>query len=252
MLEFKNVTVACQRNVILKNISLTVPTGEITCIIGPNGCGKTTLVQCLDGVSKVTEGKILLDHTDYLKLSYRERAKRIAFLPQVRQNIPTLPVKTLVEHGRFPYLGFTRKKQQTDIDIINQVMDFTHITPYANFYTDTLSGGMRQQVYFAMILAQTCNTIVLDEPTTYLDIQHQRAFYHDIQMLKLEGKTILLVLHDLSAAIQIADNIIVMENRKIAACGKPSILLKQHIIEKIFHVQCKHFKDQEGDYYLFI
>ena len=94
MLEFKNITASCQNQIILKNISMTVPTGEITCIVGPNGCGKTTLVQCLYGISKVTEGTILLNGCDFLRLSYKERAKQLSFLPQVRQIIPTLPVKT--------------------------------------------------------------------------------------------------------------------------------------------------------------
>ncbi len=252
MLEFKNITAACQHQIILKNISITVPTGEITCIVGPNGCGKTTLVQCLYGISKVIEGTILLNGCDFLKLSYKERAKQLSFLPQVRQIIPTLPVKTLVEHGRFPYLGFARKKQKTDIDIVNQVMDFTQTTPYSNMSADALSGGIRQQVFFAMNLAQNCDTIVLDEPTTYLDINRQHKFYEDICTLKQQGKTILLVIHDLSYAVRIADYLIVMDNRKIAAQGKPEILLEQHVIENVFHVKCKHFKDEEGEYFLFL
>lgn len=252
MLEFKNVTAAYGHTIILENISITVPTGEITCIIGPNGCGKTTLLQCLYGISKVIKGTILLDGCDFLQLSYNERAKQVSFLPQVRQIIPTLCVHTLVEHGRFPYLGFARKKQQIDIDIVNQVMDFTQTTPYSDMNTDTLSGGIRQQVFFAMNLAQTCDTIVLDEPTTYLDINRQRKFYEDINQLKRQGKTILLVLHDLAQAVRIADNLIVMDNRKIAAQGKSDVLLKQHIIENVFHVKCKHFTDEEGEYYLFL
>jgi len=117
---------------------------------------------------------------------------------------------------------------------------------------DTLSGGIRQQVFFAMNLAQNCDTIVLDEPTTYLDINRQHKFYEDICTLKQQGKTILLVIHDLSYAVRIADYLIVMDNRKIAAQGKPEILLKQHVIENVFHVKCKHFKDEEGEYFLFL
>ena len=116
-----------------------------------------------------------------------------------------------MEHGRFPYLGFARKKQKTDIDIVNQVMDFTQTTLYSNMSADTLSGGIRQQVFFAMNLAQNCDTIVLDEPTTYLDINRQHKFYEDICTLKQKGKTILLVIHDLSYAVRIADYLIVMD-----------------------------------------
>ena len=112
MLEFKNITASCQHQIILKNISITVPTGEITCIIGPNGCGKQRLYNVFMEYQKVIEGTILLNGYDFfLQLSYRERAKQLSFFPQVRQIIPTLPVKTLVEHGRFPYLGFARKQK---------------------------------------------------------------------------------------------------------------------------------------------
>lgn len=251
MLEYRHVSVSCQHTPILEDISLTFPEGKITTIIGPNGCGKTTLLQCLNGVSRVTSGNIFLDGEDFLKFSPKERARKLSFLPQVRTIIPTLPVKTLVEHGRFPYLGFARKKSQEDIELVQKAMDFTQVSPYADQYADTLSGGTRQRVFFAMTLAQNCDVIVLDEPTTYLDLRAQKDFLTLLDVLRKQKKTIILTLHDLNHALQISDHLVVMEERKIAASMAPMECLKQHIIEEVFHTKWKQFEDEDGTYYFF-
>ena len=219
MLSFKNVNVSYHSDTILKNISLDVPSGRITTIIGPNGCGKTTLISSLNKTADLTDGSIVLEGTDLSKISSKERAKLIAFFPQIRQVIPAIPVKVLVEHGRFPHLGFSRRKTKEDTDIVNKAMDFTGVTKYSDMYVNTLSGGVRQRVFFAMILAQDCDTIILDEPTTYLDIEGQRNFYNMILSLKKRGKTVLLVLHDISKALEISDKIVVMNNSEIVFDG---------------------------------
>lgn len=251
MLDFHHVSVSCQRTAILNDISVSFPKGAITTIIGPNGCGKTTLLQCLNGVSKVTSGSISLDGADFLKLSAKERAMQLAFLPQVRTIIPAIPVRTLVEHGRFPYLGFSRKKSEEDIRLVKNAMEFTHISEYADQYVDTLSGGMRQRVFFAMILAQNCDCIVLDEPTTYLDLSGQRDFLSMLSTLRNEGRTIILVLHDLNQAIRISDYLVVMEKRKIAAVGTPEKCLSSHIITEVFNANCHKFQENGKNYYFF-
>ncbi|GFI48418.1 Fe(3+) dicitrate transport ATP-binding protein FecE [Lachnospiraceae bacterium] len=259
MLEYRHVSVSCQRTPVLEDISVSFPAGKITVIVGPNGCGKTTLLQCLNGVSQVTGGSIFLKGQDYLKLSPRERARTLSFLPQVRTIIPALPVKTLVEHGRFPYLGFARKKSPKDMAIVRHAMEFAQVSEYAHQYVDTLSGGVRQRVFFAMALAQDCNLMVLDEPTTYLDLPGQKEFLHMLEILREEGKTIILTLHDLNHAVRIADQLVVMgactptpQGRKIAAWGAPGDCLKRHILEEVFHTKYKKFEDQEGAYYFFI
>lgn len=251
MLEFKKVSVSCQRTPILKDISVSFAKGAITTIIGPNGCGKTTLLQCLNGTSRVTSGSITLEGEDYLHLPVKQRATRLAFLPQVRTVIPTLPVQTLVEHGRFPYLGFSRRKSQKDIELVQKAMDFTKVSQYAGQYTDTLSGGIRQRVFLAMLLAQDCDYLVLDEPTTYLDLSGQREFLSMLRRLREEGKTIILTLHDLSQAIRISDSLIVMSERKITDSGTPAECLNRHSIEDVFHTSWKRFADEEGEYYFF-
>ena len=252
MLSFNHVDVSVSGTHILQNINATFEDGKITTIIGPNGCGKTTLLSCLNSSARVTSGSIMIDGQDFLKLPLKERAREVAYLPQIRTVIPVLPVKTLVEHGRFPYLGFTRRKSQEDIDIVNHSMEFTHVTPYSDYNADTLSGGIRQRVFFSMILAQDSQIIVMDEPVTYLDLEGKRTFFDMIRQLKASGKTIILVLHELSDAVKISDNIIVMNNREIVACGTPKECLDNHVIEDVFHTRCKKFSDEEGEYYIFL
>lgn len=251
MLKFRHVNISCGTASILKDISVEFKRGEITTIIGPNGCGKTTLLQSLNGSSKVTSGSILLDDLDYLAMPLKERARRLSFLPQVRTIIPALPVRTLVEHGRFPYLGFARKKSARDIEVVEDAMRFTHVDNYASQYCDTLSGGIRQRAFFAMTLAQDCDYIVLDEPTTYLDIKGQRQFMDMVLSLKEQSKTIILVLHDLAQTLRISDTLVIMQDRKIAATGTPEECLRQHIIEDVFDVHLKSFSDDDGCYYFF-
>lgn len=251
MLEFRNVSVSCGRTPILNSVSVSFPKGCITSLIGPNGCGKTTLLQCLNGVSTVTSGSVFLDGEDYLQLSLRERARRVSFLPQTRTVIPSIPARMLVEHGRFPYLGFSRKKTEKDVLIVENAMNFTHTLPYAGQSVDTLSGGIRQRVFFAMTLAQDCDYIVLDEPTTYLDPNGQKDFLDMIRELKAQGKTIVLTLHDLNQALQVSDRLIVMKDLAIVAQDTPSKCLESRILEKVFDVTCKQFSDQDGTYYFF-
>lgn len=251
MLEFRNVSVSCGRTPILNSVSVSFPKGCITTLIGPNGCGKTTLLQCLNGASMVTSGAIFLDGEDYLQLSLGERARRVSFLPQTRTVIPSIPARMLVEHGRFPYLGFSRKKTEKDVRIVEDAMNFTHTLPFAGQSVDTLSGGIRQRVFFAMTLAQDCEYIVLDEPTTYLDPNGQKEFLDMIRELKAQGKTIVLTLHDLNQALQVSDRLIVMKDRAIVAQDTPSKCLEIRILEKVFDVTCKQFSDQDGTYYFF-
>lgn len=252
MLKFEHVNISASGLTILEDINLNFSEGKITTIIGPNGCGKTTLLSSLNGSLKVSSGNIWLNNQNLLSMPLKERAKKIALLPQVRTVIPSLPVKTLVEHGRFPYLGFTRRKTKQDIDIVNKAMEFTKVVPYANQNTDTLSGGIRQRVFFSMILAQDSDIIIMDEPVTYLDLEGKRTFFNMIKQLKTSGKTIILVLHDLADAIKISDNLIIMNNRKVIASGTPEYCLESHIIEDVFNTSYKKFSDDEGDYYIFL
>ena len=241
MLSYKHVSVSVSGTHILEDISIDFNDGNITTIVGPNGCGKTTLLSCLNSSAKVTSGNICINGIDFLKLPLKERAREVAFLPQIRTVIPVLPVRTLVEHGRFPYLGFTRRKSKEDIDIVNQSMDFTHVTAYSEQNADTLSGGIRQRVFFSMILAQDSQIIVMDEPVTYLDLEGKRNFFNMLKKLRQSGKTIILVLHELSDAIRISDNIVIMNDRKQVEHGTPDEGIRRNIIEGVLLKKYKKF-----------
>ena len=130
-------------------------------------------------------------------------------------------------------------------------MEFTHVETYADQYVDTLSGGIRQRVFLAMILAQDCDYIVLDEPTTYLDFIGQRNFLSLIRSLKENGKTVILILHDLNQALSLSDRLVVVQEQKIVATGTPDICIQSHILEDVFHASLKQFHDKDGTYYFF-
>lgn len=250
MLKYENVSVSCGHTPLLSNINLTVNDNTITTVIGPNGCGKTTLLRALSGSCTVTSGKIYIDDTDYLSLKPKKRAQLLSYLPQIRGTIPTLSVKTLTEHGRFPYLGFTRKANAEDYRIIENSMNLAGVSDYATQSVDTLSGGIRQRAYISMQLAQDSSYVIADEPTTYLDIPSQKDVISIYRTQKELGKTVILVLHDIAQALSVSDQIIVMKDRKIIAADTPTELLKQHIIEDVFGIQIKEFKDEENTYYL--
>lgn len=250
MLKYENVSISCGRTPLLKDISFTINDNAITTIIGPNGCGKTTLLQALIGNSTVTSGNIYIDEINYLNLSPKERARLLSYLPQIRSIIPTLTVQTLTEHGRFPYLGFTRKASAADHSAVENAMKMSGVTEYAKQSVNTLSGGMRQRAYIAMQLAQDCRYIIADEPTTYLDIPSQKDVISIYKEQKAMGKTIILVLHDIAQALSISDQIILMNDKKIAAIGSPKELLSQHIIENIFNINIKQFSDGNSNYYV--
>ncbi|MBO4907691.1 MAG: ABC transporter ATP-binding protein [Lachnospiraceae bacterium] len=248
MLEFKNITVSKNGITLLEDINLNIETGKLTVLIGPNACGKTTLLQTLNGSSRVADGEILLNGEDYLSLPPKERAKRLSFLPQVHSVIPSIPVKTLVSHGRFPYLGFSRRSGEEDKKIVNDAMIKTGVDEYSSAGVDTLSGGVRQRAFIAMQLAQQSDTIIADEPATYLDQPSRKKITEIYSELRDEGKTVVLVLHELSTALEIADRIIVMKDRKIAAEGTPDQIISSGIITEVFGVGIKRFSDDEGDY----
>ncbi len=239
MLEYQSVSIGYRGEPVLKEISVRFPARKITAIVGPNGCGKTTLVQCLIGASRLTAGRILLDGKDLSAVSPRERARKIAFLPQMHASLPAISVRLLTEHGRFPYMGFGRKASPEDRRAVEEAMAQAQVRAYADERVDTLSGGVRQRAFLAMLLAQNAPVLVFDEPTTYLDIRGQVEFLSLLRGLRAEGRTILVVLHDLNQAAQIADRVVLMQDRKIAACGSCAECLTEQRIAAVFGVSCR-------------
>lgn len=246
MIRFENASIGYHEP-ILKALNLTIKKGGIHVIVGPNGCGKTTMMKGILTPSMVSEGKVLLAERELNTYTLNERAKCFAYLPQTRP-IPHIHGKTLVGHGRYPYQGFLRSSTQQDRSIVDQVMDQTQTTHFAHEYVDELSGGQRQRVFLAMALAQNCEWLLLDEPTTYLDFTSQLEVMQLIKTLKEQGKTILLTLHDLSQALQLADELIVMNDGRIEAQGSVDQILADHLLERVFHIRIKIFNENEKRY----
>lgn len=247
MFELQRVAVGYDEKPLLQNISFAVQNGQITTLVGTNGCGKTTLLKAIARQLPLLEGKILLQGRSIREYDRKEFARAAAFMPQVR-NIPEITVRGLVSHGRFPYLGLSRQMTTKDRAAVEEAMEDTGVARWANRDLRELSGGERQRVYLAMALAQGGQTILLDEPTTYLDVAAQFELLELLRTLADQGKTVLLVLHDLAQALQYSDRVAVLSQGKLAAFDTPANLFEQKLLDGIFGVTL--CRAPEGTYYL--
>lgn len=247
MFELQRVAVGYDEKPLLQNISFAVQNGQITTLVGTNGCGKTTLLKAIARQLPLLEGKILLQGRSIQEYDRKEFARAAVFMPQVR-NIPEITVRGLVSHGRFPYLGLSRQMTTKDRAAVEEAMEVTGVARWANRDLRELSGGERQRVYLAMALAQGGQTILLDEPTTYLDVAAQFELLELLRTLADQGKTVLLVLHDLAQALQYSDRVAVLSQGKLAAFDTPANLFEQKLLDGIFGVTL--CRAPEGTYYL--
>lgn len=250
MLKLTNISAGYHDKTVIKNIHLDINPGQITTIIGPNGCGKSTLLKIMANSLDSYRGQITLHHRDIKCYSTTEFAQNVALLPQIR-NIPNTTVETLISHGRFPYLGFLRRLKPEDHDIVEEAMRLTGVIDKRHHSLYNLSGGERQKVYIAMTLAQNTDIILLDEPTTFLDINHQFEILDLIKLLNQQGKTIIMVLHDIHHALTYSDQLIVMNQGRIQQIGSPSRIFESEIIDSIFNIKSKMFTDDERSYFCF-
>lgn len=250
MIELRNVSISYENESIIKNLSADFLDGMFTCIIGKNGSGKSTLLKAIDGIHSYS-GQILLDNIEIRELSRNERAKKIAYLPQVRQ-IPDIDVQTLISHGRFPHLGFSRTMTKEDNDKVLYAAELTSVQNILNHNVNELSGGERQRVYLAMVIAQDTDTILLDEPTTYMDINHQIEILKILSELNKKGKNIIMVAHDLPQAFTYGSQIQILHNGTIIEAGKPCSLYMNTHIKNIFGISLEksHSIEELYEYHL--
>ncbi|MEG1777560.1 MAG: ABC transporter ATP-binding protein [Angelakisella sp.] len=246
MIEFSNISAGYEGREILKGISFTALQGQITTLIGPNGCGKTTLLRAAARQLPLSGGEILLNGQAIDHYERKEFARLAAFMPQVR-DIPSITVRALVTHGRFPYLGLSRQLRLEDKEAVSYAMESTGVADWADRDLRELSGGERQRVYIAMVLAQGTEVIFLDEPTTYLDLNHQFELLNLIYELNTRGKTIVMVLHDLSHALRYSHKIALMEAGRLVDFGEPQKLFENDEIGRVFHVHTH--KTADGYYF---
>lgn len=240
----ESIQVAYDQKRVLDNLSVAIPDQKITTIIGANGCGKSTLLKALTRIQPIQKGAILLDGQSIAKLPTKEVAKKMALLPQVLEANQGTSVYELVSYGRFPHQKYLGSLSQQDRNAIHWAMEVTKVTAFADMDVDSLSGGQRQRVWIAMALAQDTDTIFLDEPTTYLDMNHQLEVLELLQRLNKESrKTIVMVLHDLNLSARFSDYLIAMKAGQIKYQGKAETLMTADILRDIFQIEAQLTED---------
>ncbi|GGN66342.1 ABC transporter [Actinoplanes lobatus] len=240
------MTLAYDKRVIAEDLSVEIPDGSFTVIIGPNACGKSTLLRALSRLLKPTTGTVLLDGKDVHSQPTRTVAKTLGLLPQSSTAPDGITVAELVARGRYPHQSILRRWSAEDERVVEESMESTGVADLADRNVDELSGGQRQRVWLAMALAQQTPLLLLDEPTTYLDIAHQ------IEVLDLcaelherQGRTLVAVLHDLNHAARYATHLIAMRSGKVARSGQPGEVLTAELVEEVFGLPCRVIDDPE-------
>ncbi|MEU5422988.1 ABC transporter ATP-binding protein [Streptomyces sp. NPDC020667] len=242
----ESVTLAYDQRVIAENLSVAVPDRSFTVIVGPNACGKSTLLRALSRMLKPTSGAVLLDGAAIDSYPAKQVARTLGLLPQSSVAPDGITVADLVARGRYPHQGLLRQWSREDERIVVESMTATGVDGLADRHVDELSGGQRQRVWIAMALAQQTPLLLLDEPTTYLDIQHQIDVL-DLcaQLHEEQGRTLVAVLHDLNHAARYATHLIAMRDGRVVAEGEPREVVTAELVEKVFGLRCQVIDDPE-------
>lgn len=241
IIKAQNICVSINDKEIVHNLSLEIPEGKVTAIIGPNGCGKSTTLKALSRILPY-KGSVTFKGSEMSALSQREFAKSLAILTQSPQAPSDLTVNDLVEMGRFPHRGFLGRGGKDDKEHVEWALAQTGVTAMRNRLLNTLSGGERQRAWIAMALAQRPEVLLLDEPTTYLDICHQLEIMQLIGRLNQElGLTVVMVVHDLNHAIMYADHVVVVKAGKLVTSGAPREIITADLLAEVFKVKADEF-----------
>ncbi|MDA3146970.1 ABC transporter ATP-binding protein [Leucobacter sp. UCMA 4100] len=241
----EHVSGGYERTVVLHDVTVRVPTGSFTAIIGPNACGKSTLLRMLSRLLKPSEGKVLLDGADIRRTSVKQFARQLGLLPQTPIAPEGITVSELIARGRHPHQGVLAQWSRDDEATVERAMQDTGVTELAERHIDELSGGQRQRVWIAMSLAQETPILLLDEPTTYLDIAHQLEVLELVVRLRDAGRTVVAVLHDLNQAARYADHLIAMRDGEVVAQGSPRELMTEATVERVFGLVSRVITDPD-------
>ncbi|QQC94014.1 ABC transporter ATP-binding protein [Streptomyces alfalfae] len=243
----EDVTVGYGGRTVIDGLDVKIPPGVITTIIGPNGCGKSTLLRTLTRLLKPTAGTVVLDGEDIGRLKTRTVAKKLGLLPQAPVAPDGLTVADLVARGRHPHQSWLRQWSSDDADVVEKALAMTGVADLADRPVDSLSGGQRQRVWISMTLAQGTDLLLLDEPTTYLDLAHAIDVLDLVDDLHESGRTVVMVLHDLNLATRYSDNLVVMRDGAILAQGHPRDVITAELLEEAFGLRARVVDDPVGD-----
>ncbi len=237
-LEAQGLALGYGPRAVLADVSLSLRVGGVTALVGPNGCGKSTLLKALARLKLPDRGAVTLDGAAIAKLPTREVARRLSLLPQAPSAPGAITVRELVEQGRFPHVGALGMLRRQDHAAIDEALALTDMARFAHRAVDELSGGERQRAWIALALAQDTPWLLLDEPTTFLDIGHQLEVLELVARLNAErGVTIVMVLHDLNQAARFAERLVVLHEGRIAADGAPAQVLTADLLRDVFHIE---------------
>ena len=246
-LQAQDVTIGYDKRVISESLSVDIPDGAFTVIVGPNACGKSTLLRALSRLLAPTKGSVLLDGKAISSYPAKEVARRLGLLPQSSIAPDGIRVADLVARGRYPHQKLIRQWSADDESAVIEAMTATGVTELSGRLVDELSGGQRQRVWVAMVLAQQTPLMLLDEPTTFLDIAYQIDLLElCAELNKTGGRTLVAVLHDLNHACRYADHIIAMKAGAIVAEGRPADIITADLVRDVFGLPCRIIDDPES------
>lgn len=244
-LQLQNVDLAYGETAVLQGLSLAVEPGAFTAVVGPNGCGKSTLLRVLGGALAPTRGQAWLDGANLATLRRKAVARRLAYLPQNPVAPEMISVRDLVARGRYPHQTLLRQWSPADARAVDAALADTDLTDLADHPVHTLSGGQRQRAWLALVLAQDAGIMLLDEPTTFLDIRHQIDLLELCARLHQAGRTLVVVLHDLNLAFRYADRVVMMRSGRIAAQGEVRQVVTEAAMQQVFDLDCRVLPDPE-------
>jgi iron complex transport system ATP-binding protein len=243
-IETKDLSLSYGDTLIINELNLQIPKGEVTVFIGANGCGKSTLLRSIARLLKPKSGAIMLEGKEIAKLSTRDVAKQMAILPQSPSSPEGLTVLQLVKQGRYPHQSWLKQWSEEDEKKVNDALKSTRLEYLKERTVDSLSGGQRQRAWIAMTLAQDTEILLLDEPTTYLDMTHQIEILDLLfELNETKKRTVVMVLHDLNLACRYAHNIVAIKEQKVYAQGSPEHVVNSNLVKNVFEMDCEIIKD---------
>ena len=243
-----HIVAGYDKKIIINNVDVVIPSNKISVIIGANACGKSTLLKTLARLIKPTSGEVVLDGKKISSIPPKELARVLGLLPQSPVVPEGITVADLVSRGRFPYQSFLKGMGKEDYEAVEEAMEIMGIKELANRCVDELSGGQRQRVWIAMALAQQTDILLLDEPTTFLDITYQVEILDLLTELnRKRGTTIVMVLHDINLSARYADYIFAVKKGNLIAQGEPAKIITEDLMKQVFGLDCAVIKDPVSD-----